>query len=83
MVRVISLLWTLALSIVVTGISYFYIQNVNSRGFPFYFTHEVIASDGSTVTTVNYWSVALDVFVWWILFSMVWIIVKNYILQLD
>ncbi|HEY4695183.1 MAG TPA: hypothetical protein VIH52_04470 [Candidatus Nanoarchaeia archaeon] len=83
MVRVLSLLWTLVLAILTTSVSFFYIQKEFRHGFPFSFARETISDSGVASYTFNYWSVALDIFVWWILFSMIWIIVKNYILELD
>ncbi len=83
MVRVLSLLWTFGLAILTTALSFFYIQSEFRHGFPFTFATEIVASDGTLAYKVNYWLIALDIFVWWLLFSMVWIIVRNYILELD
>jgi hypothetical protein len=83
MVRVLSLLWTLVLAILTTGVSFFYSQNDFKHGFPFSFARETVGDQGTLTYTFNYWSVVLDIFIWWMLFSMIWIIVKNYILELD
>jgi uncharacterized BrkB/YihY/UPF0761 family membrane protein len=83
MVRVLSLLWSLALAFLVTSISFFYVQSDFRHGFPFSYAKEIVSDEGALTYDINYWSLALDVFIWWILFSMIWIIVKNYVLELD
>ena len=83
MVRVISLLWTLVLAILVTMLSFFYIQESIKHGFPFSFAQEAVAVDGTIAYNFNIWSIALDIIVWWLLFSLTWIIIRNYILQVD
>jgi ribose/xylose/arabinose/galactoside ABC-type transport system permease subunit len=79
MIRVLSLLWTLALSLVVTGISFFYIRGA-ARGFPFSFSQEV-AGQGSSNLQFNSLSLIFDIVFWWLLFSVLWIILKNYIFE--
>jgi uncharacterized BrkB/YihY/UPF0761 family membrane protein len=79
MIRVLLLLWTLALSLVVTGISFFYIRG-EARGFPFAFSRE-IADQGSGSLRFNSLSLILDIVFWWLLFSILWIILKNYIFE--
>ncbi len=83
MVRVISLVWALALSVAITSVSFFYIRDDFKHGFPFSFARDQISSYGTTTYSINYWSVAFDILIWWLLFSLLWIIVKNYILELD
>lgn len=83
MVRVLSLIWTLVLSFGVTSVSFFYVRDEIKHGFPFSFAKDSLTGDGTTSFSFNYWSVALDVLIWWLLFSLLWIIVKNYILELD
>lgn len=80
MIRVLSLLWTLLIAIIVTGVSFFYLRG-EARGFPFSFsdgTAEQISANG---VDINIWSVALDVVFWWLIFSILWIILKNYIFE--
>jgi hypothetical protein len=70
----------------VTAVSFFYIRGGVDRGFPFTFAKETpVVVDGNTdlVFSYNYWLLAFDVIIWWLLFSVLWIIVKNYILELD
>lgn len=83
MVRVLSLLWTLIFALLITAVSYFYITDNIKHGFPFTFAREVVDGTGQAFLNINYWSVALDVLIWWLLFSICWIIVRNYILQTD
>ena len=78
MIRVLSLIWTLFLALIVTGISFFYIRG-NARGFPFTFSKEI--SDQVGKFDFNVWSIALDVVFWWLLFSILWIVLKNYIFE--
>jgi hypothetical protein len=52
-----------------------------ARGFPFSFskgTAEQISTNG---VDINAWSVILDVIFWWLIFSVLWIILKNYIFE--
>lgn len=81
MVRVLSLLWTFVLSWLVTGVSFFYIRDEVKHGFPFSFASDDINIAGNIYYKVNIWSVLLDVIVWWLLFSVLWIIIKNYVLE--
>lgn len=81
MIRALSLIWTLTLSIAVTAVSFFYVREDTKHGFPFSFARNEIAPDGSIEYMFNYWSVFFDILIWWLLFSLVWIIVKNYVLE--
>jgi len=83
MVRVLSLVWTLLLSLSITSVSFFYVREDFKHGFPFSFAKDQFASDGTTTYSLNYFSVAFDILVWWLLFSLLWIIIKNYVLELD
>lgn len=86
MVRVLSLLWTFLLAMLVTGVSFFYIRSGVDRGFPFSFAKDTpITIDGNATFSINYnyWLLAFDVIIWWLLFSVLWIIIKNYVLELD
>jgi len=79
MIRVLLLLWTLALSLIVTGISFFYVRG-EAHGFPLAFAREVAGQGGGSFK-FNVWSAALDVIFWWLLFSILWVILKNYIFE--
>jgi len=84
MVRVLSLLWTFVLALLITAVSFFYIKNGSERGFPFTFITEVgTKANGEIVFNINYWLLAFDIIIWWLLFSVIWIIIKNYILEID
>lgn len=83
MVRVLSLLWTLFLAFITTAVSFFYIREETRHGFPFTFAKDVFEADGQVGYNINFFSVFLNVLVWWVLFSLVWLIVKNYILEAD
>jgi ribose/xylose/arabinose/galactoside ABC-type transport system permease subunit len=82
MIRISSLIWTLILSLIVTGISFFYIRG-ETRGFPFSFSKEIgeggFAESGFEVSS---WSLVFDIVFWWFLFSIVWIILKNYVFDM-
>ncbi|OGY25495.1 MAG: hypothetical protein A2Z11_03650 [Candidatus Woykebacteria bacterium RBG_16_43_9] len=80
MIRVLYLLWTLVLAIIITGISFFYIRG-ETRGFPFTFTKGTAEQISANGVDINIWSVALDVIFWWLIFSILWIILKNYIFE--
>jgi hypothetical protein len=82
MVRVLSLIWTLFLAIAVTVLSFFYTTESGLHGFPFSFAKEITV-EGNVFYNINYWSAAIDIVIWWLLFSIFWIIVRNYILQVD
>ncbi|MEX0622144.1 MAG: hypothetical protein WD187_04135 [Candidatus Woykebacteria bacterium] len=79
MIRVLSLLWTLVLALATTGVSFFYIRG-EMHGFPFTFARDTLGQSGSKLD-INFWSVVLDVVFWWLIFSIVWIILKNYIFE--
>lgn len=81
MIRALSLLWTLLLAVVITAVSFFYIRSGVKHGFPFTFARESYGVDGILGYDLNYFSVAFNVLVWWVLFSLVWVIVKNYVLE--
>lgn len=83
MVRVLSLVWTLTLAVAITSVSFFYIRDDIKHGFPFSFAKDILNGDGTSGFNINYWSIAFDILVWWLLFSLLWIIVKNYVLELD
>lgn len=83
MVRVLSLIWTLVLSLTTTAISFFYIRDEIKHGFPLTFAKDQLTVDGSIDYSLNYWLVGIDILIWWLLFSLLWIIIKNYVLEID
>lgn len=83
MIRALSLLWTLLASLLITGVSFFYIREDQSHGFPLSFATDSYLSNGTVGYDFNYFSVAFNILIWWILFSLVWVIVKNYVLEID
>ena len=80
MIRVLSLLWTLLIAIIVTLVSFFYLRG-EARGFPFSFSKGSAEQISANGVDINIWSVALDVVFWWLIFSILWIILKNYIFE--
>lgn len=83
MVRVLSLVWTFFLALAVTAVSFFYIVGADKHGFPFWFARDSVSADGTSSLAVNYVSILLDTLVWWFLFSLTWLVIKNYVLELD
>lgn len=88
MIKVSALLWSLLAALVVAGISYFYLSTTGGHGFPFHFAQEatksasaVIETDGVIYQKVafNYWVFALDLIFWWLLFSILLVVIKNYV----
>ena len=73
MIKVFYLFWTLLVAIAVTLVSFFYMQKGFLRGFPlgFYNTER----QNSFIVL----SFAVDLIFWWILFSILLVIIKNYI----
>ncbi|HEX7456194.1 MAG TPA: hypothetical protein VF303_01885 [Candidatus Nanoarchaeia archaeon] len=80
MIRILSLLWTLVIALIVTGISFFYIRG-EARGFPFTFSKGTANQISINGLEINIWSVILDVIFWWLIFSILWIVLKNYIFE--
>ena len=80
MIRIYSLFWTLLVAVFITGLSFFYIRG-DLRGFPFTFSKQVIYQVDGNRFEFNVWSAALDVIFWWLIFSILWIILKNYIFE--
>lgn len=76
-------MWTLLAAVITTGISFFYVRDEVRHGFPFSFATDSYGADGTLGYDINYFSVVFDVLVWWVLFSLVWVIVKNYVLEVD
>ncbi len=83
MVRVLSLLWTFVLAVLITAVSFFYTRGDLVRGFPFSFVSETVTANAEISYSFNYWLLFFDLFIWWVLFSILWIIIKNYVLELD
>ncbi len=80
MIRALSLLWTLLLAVIVTVISFFYLRG-ESRGFPLTFAGGSLEQIQERGLEFNWLLVFLDILFWWLIFSMVWIILKNYIFE--
>lgn len=93
MIKVFYLLWTFLAAVLVTSLSYFYIKGNLTHGFPFAFAKDTLVNknfNDLVMTTpdttiikgvINGWVFALDVFFWWILFSILLVMVKNYVLE--
>jgi hypothetical protein len=52
-----------------------------ARGFPFSFSKGSAEQISTNGVDINAWSVILDVIFWWLIFSVLWIILKNYIFE--
>lgn len=76
MLRIFSLLWTLLISLIVCGGSYFYIRG-EARGFPFSFLKEMETGNFH----ISFWFLIADIIIWWLIFSVLWIILKNYVFE--
>lgn len=83
MIRVIYLFWTLIASLLVTGFSYFYVSSGARHGFPFSFAEEVADGvvGGEILLKFNVWLLIFDIVFWWILFSILLIVIKNYVFE--
>lgn len=82
MIRVYSLLWTLIAAVLVSALSFFYIRG-DGRGFPFSFSEAATSPVGAVVDfQINFLLAAADVLFWWLVFSMLWIILKNYVFDM-
>jgi ribose/xylose/arabinose/galactoside ABC-type transport system permease subunit len=79
MLRVFSLIWTLIVSLAVVGLSFFYIRG-DSRGFPFSFAKE-ITNGGNASFHVNGYLLTFDIIFWWLIFSILWVVLKNYVFE--
>ncbi|OGM57329.1 hypothetical protein A3A50_00895 [Candidatus Woesebacteria bacterium RIFCSPLOWO2_01_FULL_38_20] len=83
MIKVFYLIWSLLLALPITMLSFFYLRNGNLRGFPFSFAKEITieASEGHRSLNFNIWIGLLDLFFWWLVFSILLVVVKNYVLE--
>lgn len=88
MIKISALLWSFLLALVVSGISYFYVTSNLGHGFPFHFAQEATQSASATLSTLekalpkvsfNIWVFSLDLLFWWLLFSILLVIIKNYV----
>ena len=85
MIRIFYLIWTLISSLLTTGLSFFYIRNEVSRGFPFSFAKEVLGQGGGQGISFEFktFVVAFDIIFWWLIFSVLLVIIKNYIFEAE
>jgi len=83
MIRIASLIWTLLISLLITSLSFFYIRG-ELRGFPFSFAKQVLDNGSGALLgyDFNIWLLAFDIVFWWLLFSILVIILKNYVFDL-
>ena len=82
MIRVYYLFGTLVAALFISALSFFYIRSSVQHGFPF--SYAISDNNGvSGVVNINFnlWSFAFDVLFWWLLFSILLIIVKNYVFE--
>ena len=91
MLRVFYLFWTLIVSLLVTSFSFFYVSEEIKHGFPFTFAKSVEngvngvngVNGGEVLLKFNVWTLLFDILFWWLLFSILLIIVKNYVFESD
>ena len=85
MLRVFYLFWTLIAALLVTGLGYFYLREVGRHGFPFAFATEIENSleGGNLALSLNGCALVLDIMFWWLLFSILLIVFKNYVFESD
>ena len=85
MLRVFYLFWTLVVSLLVTSFSFFYVSEEIKHGFPFTFAKSVEngVNGGEILLKFNVWTLLFDILFWWLLFSILLIIVKNYVFESD
>lgn len=93
MIKIFYLLWTFLFSVLVTSLSYFYSRDGLTHGFPFTFAKDILVNNtyneailnSQNVTVVkgviNYWLFSFDIIFWWLLFSILLVMVKNYVLE--
>ena len=86
MIRISDLFWTLLTSLTTTLLSYFYVNKTHSSGYPLtYFKLEEAPAAlsnqliGQWVGKINYFSFVLDLLFWWLIFSTLLVLVKNYL----
>jgi uncharacterized ion transporter superfamily protein YfcC len=71
----------------ISGLSYFYVSGSLGHGFPFHFAQEasqsasaaLMASSALPKVDFNFLVFGLDLLFWWLLFSMLLVIIKNYV----
>ena len=92
MIKVSSLLWSFLASLISSGLSYFYINALGSHGFPFKFAQEATQSASASLETgvkavekvkFSFWIFALDLLFWWLLFSILLVVIRNYVFERD
>ena len=92
MIKISSLLWSLLVALIVSSVSYFYITREGSHGFPFRFVQEAtqsaaaaleIGAKGYEKISFSFLVFALDLLFWWLLFSIVLVVIKNYVFDKD
>lgn len=85
MIRVFYLFWTLIAALLVTSFSFFYVSQEVRHGFPFSFAEQIEngISGGEILLKFNSWLLIFDIIFWWLLFSILLIIVRNYVFESD
>jgi len=85
MIRVFYLFWTLIAALLVTSFSFFYVSQEVRHGFPFSFAEQVQNGviGGEILLKFNSWLLIFDIIFWWLLFSILLIIIRNYVFESD
>lgn len=83
MIKIFYLIWSFLGAVLVTLLSFFYLREENLRGFPFSFANEITleASEGRRSLNFNIWVGIADLIFWWLLFSILLVVIKNYVLE--
>jgi hypothetical protein len=64
----------------VTGVSFFYISE-EARGFPFKLATQV-TDVGDFDFKLNTWGLVFDIVFWWLILSVLWLVLKNYVFDI-
>lgn len=90
MIKISALLWSFLAALIISGLSFFYVNNVGGHGFPFRFAQEAsqsasasfeVGSQAFAKVGFNYWIFTIDLLFWWLLFSILLVILRNYIFE--
>ncbi len=76
------MLWTMVASFVASSVSFFYLREGTKHGFPFSFAREVVV-EGNLQIQSNVLSYIFDIIFWGFLFSILLIVIKNYVFEVD